>query len=329
MAELGTILAAQKNGLYVTYTSATAIAISAGSAVMNGVVYTFAAGSATFSDLDTGSEAAGTDYYVYALAAGGFKISVSPSAPTGYATGNSALIGWFHNNPSSDISRYSVASGTNVDYPERGPKPGMVQPPGMRLMVDIYIASDSGGTGNGIHGGINAAASAYNATPLVSGTAATQMKNCANAGKRLCTNEEWSIAALGTPAGADNNTTCWTASANSGSNPTGTLTGCVSALGCYDMTGNVWERVGTWYDVTDVGTEADGWAWAAGWTNEAEGGSAYTPFGTNAGQDSLPGPRQWSRGGSWSTSTNAGGWAALGADSPRVAGGYIGFRCCA
>lgn len=328
MAELGTILAAQKNGLYVTYTSATAIAISAGSVVMNGVVYTFAAGNATFSDIDTGSEAAGTNYYVYALAAGGYKISVSPTAPTGYTTSNSKLIGWFHNNPSSDISRYSVASGTDADYPEIGPRPGMVQIPGAREMIDIYIASDLGGTGKAIFAG-NAAASAYNATPWVSLTAAAQMKACGNAGKRLCTNEEWSMAGLGTPAGDDANTTCWTKADNTGSHPTGTLPACVSAIGCYDMTGNVWERVSTWYDLTGVATNQSGWDWAAGWTAEAEGGSIYTPFGANTGPDELPGPRQWLRGGAWYYSTTAGGWAARGDNSPRLAAAAIGFRCCA
>ena len=328
MAELGTILAAQKNGLYVTYTSATTIAISAGSAVMNGVVYTFAAGSATFADIDTGAEAAGTNYYVYALAAGGYKISVSASAPTGYTTSNSKLIGWFHNNPSNDISQYSVASGTDVDYPERGPKPGMVMLPGAKWMIDIYIASDLGGTGKAVHAG-NAAASAYNATPWASLTAAGQMKACHNAGKRLCTNEEWSMAALGTPAGDDANTTCWTKADNAASNPTGTLTGCVSTLGCYDMTGNVWERVSTWYDNTDVAADQAGWDWATAWTNEAEGGGAYTPFGNTAGPDALTGPRQWLRGGGWNTSTGGGGWAAYGIHSPRYAHSYFGFRCCA
>ena len=329
MAELGTILVNQKSGFLLTYTSATAIAISAGSVVIGGVVYTFAVGSATFADLDDGAEAAGTNYYVFALAAGGYKISVTATAPTGYTTANSKLIGWFHNNPSSDISRYSVASGTDVDYPERGPKPGMVMLPGASWMVDIYIASDSGGTNKAVHAGINAAASTYNATPLVSDTAATQAKRCHNAGKRLCSNEEWNMAALGTPAGANNNDTCWTKADNTASHPTGTLTGCVSTIGCYDMTGNVWERVATWYDLTDVATDQSGWDWAAGWTAEAEGGSIHTPFGANTGPDGLPGPRQWIRGGNWNGSASAGGWAAYGDSSPRLATDYFGFRCCA
>jgi hypothetical protein len=320
-----------KVNLLLGYVSATTISVGAGAVVLNGVPYVFdAGGNLTFADLDTGAEAAGANYYVYAVLSNGvldFVISASATSPTGYTYYQ--LIGWFHNNPSSNISPHSVASGTNVLYPERGPRPGMVQYPGLPWMVDIYIASDSGGTGNGIHGGINAAASAYNATPLVSGTAAAQMKACANAGKRLCTNEEWNIAALGTPAGANNNDTCWTAGSNTGSHPTGTLPACVSAIGCYDMTGNVWERVSTWYDLTDVATDQSGWDWATGWTAEAEGGSIYTPFGANTGPDGLPGPRQWIRGGHWLSSTYAGGWAAYGSYSPRLADSAVGFRCCA
>jgi formylglycine-generating enzyme required for sulfatase activity len=94
------------------------------------------------------------------------------------------------------------------------------------------------------------------------------------------------------------------------------------------MTGNVWERVSTWYDVTDVAADQAGWAYVTGWTNEAEGGSAYTPFGANAGPDTYTGPRQWIRGGGWLASTNAGGWAASGNYSPRFAFSNIGFRCC-
>jgi hypothetical protein len=48
------------------------------------------------SNLDTGSKVAGTDYYVYALEAGGFIISANNTYPTGYTASNSRKIGGFH-----------------------------------------------------------------------------------------------------------------------------------------------------------------------------------------------------------------------------------------
>jgi len=325
-----------RSGLKLSYVDAGTIQVAAGSVVfsngqsgLNG-----AATNVTFANLDTGAEAAGTDYYVYAVPDGSggisFVISASASAPTGYSVYQ--LIGWFHNNPASNVSQYSVASGTDIESPTDGPRPGMVRYPGQQWMIDIYIASDSGGAGKAIFAGQNAAQSKYNQVPWASLTYFQQYKACMNAGRRLCTNEEWSMAAFGTPVGADNNNYCWTASGNAGPRNTGLMGAvgyCVSTLGCYDMTGNVWERVATWYALTDVYTDMAGWAWASGWTNEAEGGGAYTPYGANAGPDTYTGPRALLRGGDWHYSTYAGGWAVYGYDSPRYVETNIGFRCCA
>lgn len=71
----------------------------------------------TFADLDTGSEQANTKYYVYAVADTNattvtFKISTSPTAPTGVTTYK--LIGWFYNDPSSNIVLSSVASSAGI-----------------------------------------------------------------------------------------------------------------------------------------------------------------------------------------------------------------------
>ena len=326
-----------KSRAQLAYVDASTISISAGTLSIGTTIYTrSSAFNVTFANLDTGAEAAGTNYYVYAVPGTSPQfnavISASAASPTGYA--DYRLIGWFHNNGSAAILKYSVASASvaaDVDYPEKGPKPGMVRYPGANWMIDIYIASDSGGTGKAIHAG-NAAASAYNATPWVNNTYFSQYKACMNAGKRLCTNEEWSMAAFGSPAGANNNTNCWTATANTGSHATGTLANCVSTLGAYDMTGNVWERVATWSDVTDVYTDQNGWGWtteASTWTAEAEGGEAYTAFGANAGPDAHQGPRALFRGGGWYDSVDAGGWAVLGYYSPRNVGTSVGFRCCA
>lgn len=76
----------------------------------------------TFADLDTGSEQPSTKYYVYAVADATattvtFKISTSPTAPTGVTTFK--LIGWFFNDASSNITQESVTSVAGMKLIQR------------------------------------------------------------------------------------------------------------------------------------------------------------------------------------------------------------------
>jgi hypothetical protein len=84
--------------------SVSSITIPVGTAVMVNskcisvatTAYTLSLNSVGVGALDTGAKAAGTDYYVYALEAGGFIISANATNPTGYTTVNSRQIGGFH-----------------------------------------------------------------------------------------------------------------------------------------------------------------------------------------------------------------------------------------
>lgn len=85
---------------------------------------------------------------------------------------------------------------------------------------------------------------------------------CRNSGKRLMSNEEWQVAALGTPdpglGGGDGATACKTddASIPPAGSPvlTGNAPSCVSDVGIFDMLGNVWE----WTGAVQMGASAYG-----------------------------------------------------------------------
>lgn len=85
---------------------------------------------------------------------------------------------------------------------------------------------------------------------------------CRNAGKRLASNQEWQLAAFGTPdtgAADDGATTCNTNSALAAV-PTGSRPACVSDVGAYDMVGNLSEWVADWMpDRVQLLNDCAGW----------------------------------------------------------------------
>jgi hypothetical protein len=134
-----------------------------------------------------------------------------------------------------------------------------------------------------------------------------------NSFKRLPTNQEWQVAALGTPDGPRVET-CNVNSADVAN--TRSAPDCISDVGAFDMVGNVWEWVGDW------GDRAQGCqTWPAAF------GSDVSCIGEGA-SESLKLPGAFTRGGHWSDGTFAGVFAvstALGI--PSRAEGELGFRC--
>lgn len=142
---------------------------------------------------------------------------------------------------------------------------------------------------------------------------------CRNAGKRLATNLEWQLAALGTPdPGVDEGATGCNVDSAEDVVPTGSRAGCVSDTGHHDMVGNVSE-------------------WVADWAEKSS--NLCASFGEDYGLDLAcmdgdglgVGPAAMIRGGSYGSGTNAGVFAMsahvdFGAldQNARL---YTGFRC--
>jgi hypothetical protein len=119
------LMAYGKFGCQLTYSTVSAITVARGSVVCSNSADTVrrtrtnsSATTVTWSDIDTGAEAASTTYYVYAVAdtdAATFtvKISTSSSAPTGVTYSN--RLGSFYNNASSNIENVTnLDSGQNI-----------------------------------------------------------------------------------------------------------------------------------------------------------------------------------------------------------------------
>ena len=204
-----------------------------------------AATNVTFTNLDTGSRTVGKDYYVFATG-DGIKLSEIPqtfpatkTAPTGYTSDNSLLIGYFHNGKDYEgggadgaIFEYSIVDynliheAFNFSYPYRAhpalpsgiPLPGMVRVG--NVAIGIYQASREDATSSSA-GSSNYPTSRYGVVPWVSITGFGANAVAGAAGYRLPTIWEWWMAAMLDPGttteSRQNGNTGYTSSSDGGS----------------------------------------------------------------------------------------------------------------
>jgi formylglycine-generating enzyme required for sulfatase activity len=140
---------------------------------------------------------------------------------------------------------------------------------------------------------------------------------CRNSGKRLLTNQEWTVAALGTPEVSpdDGSTQCYVNvhfpldPVNSGSR-----SACVSDTGAHDMVGNLWEWVADWSPFYE---ECVGW----------DGLPFSDDIRCLSGADATLGPGALIRGGAIGDQAGAGPLAVSQLDPSSSSDGRVGFRC--
>ena len=160
--------------------------------------------------LDTGSIAAGTDYYVFLTAAGGVAVSTSDT-PAGLATGTYRKLGGFHTICRSVPADYQMPPSTVYGgalhplagwsagdilplsvwaanhHPRCQDPRGMVYIEELDLWVDIYVCS----------GNISAPVSRFGGTRLHTQPQTAFLTGLANVGKTLLDDAEFWFAAVG------------------------------------------------------------------------------------------------------------------------------------
>jgi len=214
-------------------------------------------------------------------------------------------------------------------------------------------SSGAFGTTSGV-GTTTVAYSKVNVAPLVRVSQLQARQMCANAGKYLCTSEEWLGAAnlngnyynlpttLSASSGyycvVDSNTYCnYAGNSNKACNTSQYSSGtsnCVSSEGVYDMVGNVWEWTNETVSYTKpcepVGTSGSCYWNGTNFINTTT--SATAVFGNDYVYflDNLVARSGYAvlRGGGWDVGANAGPFSAYLNSGPTVTYSIVGFRCC-
>jgi hypothetical protein len=145
---------------------------------------------------------------------------------------------------------------------------------------------------------------------------------CRNSGKRLATNQEWQLAAYGTPdPGTDDGSTTCNVSASASIN-TGSRSACISDAGAYDMVGNLWEWVAEWWPARINSYGSGESACASSW------GSFSDDYNCGAVNVTTEGPAAMLRGGGgWPPGKLSGPFAIAMTRMPQTENINVGFRC--
>ena len=265
MATISDIVAPSNEYLYASGANELTLVDNCVIAVGGAGIFKTANTLLTAANLDVGSAfTVGSDYYVYICdprvdsADEQYVISLNSTYPSGWNASNSRKIGGFHygrcrkvDGNLQPVNSSGVIFGTGWESAvSNGIVPRSVwtlghrpkcNPEGMVYMgggtwIDIYLNSDDGAKG---------LKSEYNCAPMT-GTEGMNWYNfverLAKSGKRLPNYAEFVAYAFGSPAGLDGaNTNAWSATTNTGRGTTGSVVNAVSAIGCVDAVGRVWE----------------------------------------------------------------------------------------
>ena len=290
LATISDIVAPTSQYLYAS--GANEITVIEGCVIAVGGAGIFKTGNTVLnaSNLDVGAAfSVGCDYYVYICDSRQdaqdeqYIISLNSTYPSGWNASNSRKIGGFHygrcrkiNDNMQPVNSSGAIFGTGWESAvSNGIVPRSVwtlghrpkcSPEGMVYLgggtwVDIYLNSDDGAQG---------LKSEYNCAPMT-GTEGmnwyTFTERLMKSGKRMPDYSEFCAYAFGSPQGLDGaNTNAWTATTNTGRGTTGSVVNAVSAVGCVDAVGRVWEWLNDLITRAEHATNAEyhptaAWGW--------------------------------------------------------------------